>query len=339
MMKDSVIHFFVLSGEHEQMAEAEVKELLTLYNMKPKKISKKNRILVIETDKMIKSEIIERLALTKYVGEVIEIIEDNKEYEKIIEKSKKIELKCDKFAVKCHRINNSNEVPIDRINREIGAIIGKGKTVDLNKPEIEVNVLISDKIYLGVSKTKTGYVQCLKHHVKYRPEFYPISLDPRMARAMINVAGIKNDEILLDPFCGTGGILIEGADMNLNIIGQDVDVKMVDASLKNLAHFGLEGNIIEGDISKIKNLKKIDAIVTDPPYGQSSSLKGESRNELMKRTMRNIKERLEIGKKLVIVVPEKDMISNDGFEMKYHFPWYSHKNLTRNVIVLERKNQ
>ena len=62
-----------------------------------------------------------------------------------------------------------------------------------------------------------------------------------MARAMINVAGIKNDEILLDPFCGTGGILIEGADMNLNIIGQDVDVKMVDASLKNLAHFGLEG--------------------------------------------------------------------------------------------------
>ena len=32
---------------------------------------------------MIKSEIIERLALTKYVGEVIEKIEDNKEYEKI----------------------------------------------------------------------------------------------------------------------------------------------------------------------------------------------------------------------------------------------------------------
>ena len=86
MMKDSIVYFFVLSGEHEQMAEAEVKELLTLYNMEPKKISKKNRILVIKTNEKIKSEIIERLALTKYVGEVIGIIEDNEEYEKIIEK-------------------------------------------------------------------------------------------------------------------------------------------------------------------------------------------------------------------------------------------------------------
>ena len=91
--------------------------------------------------------------------------------------------------------------------------------VDLDDPEVEVVVLISDKIYLGIVTTKTGHVKCLKHHVNYRPEFYPISLNPRMARAMINVAGIKNNEIMLDPFCGTGGILIEGADMDLNIIG------------------------------------------------------------------------------------------------------------------------
>ena len=60
---------------------------------------------------------------------------------------------------------------------------------------MEVVVLISDKIYLGIVTTKTGHVKCLKHHVNYRPEFYPISLNPRMARAMINVAGIKNKTI------------------------------------------------------------------------------------------------------------------------------------------------
>ena len=338
MIKDGVIYFFVLSGEHEEMAKTEVEELLTLYNMKPRKISNENRVLVIETNDKINHEIIERLALTKYVGEMVEKVEENGEYEKIIEAAKNIELDCEKFAVRCHKITkNKNEIPIDKINREIGAIIGVKKIVDLDSPEMEVIVLIGDGIYLGVSKTKTGYVKCLKHHVNYRPEFYPISLNPRMARAMINVAGIKDDDILLDPFCGTGGILIEGADMNLKIIGQDVDKKMVDASLKNLNYFGFEGTVLEGDISKIRELQKIGVVVTDPPYGQSSSLKGELIDELMNRTIRVVKEILDVGKRLVIVVPKKDMIPIDGFELKHHFPWYSHKNLTRNVIVLERK--
>ena len=83
---------------------------------------------------------------------------------------------------------------------------------------------------------------------------------------------------MLDPFCGTGGILIEGADMDLNIIGQDIDSKMVEASLKNLKYFGFEGRILEGDISEIDKIEKIDVVVTDPPYGHSSSLKGEMRD-------------------------------------------------------------
>ena len=335
MMKDSIVHFFVLSGEHEQMAEVEVEELLILYNNRPKKISKKNRILIIETKDDIESAMIERLSLTKYVGKIVEI-EDVDKYEKIIEKSKEIELQCETFAVRCHKIKNEKELPIDKINREIGTILGKKKLVDLDNPETEIIVLISDRIYLGISTTKTGYSKCLKHHVNHRPEFYPISLNPRMARAMINMAGVRDDEVLLDPFCGTGGILIEGADMDLKIIGQDIDSKMVEASVKNLEYFGFKGPIIEGDISTIKDLKKVDVVVTDPPYGQSSSLKGEMRNELMKRTMNSIKNKIENGKRVVIVVPEKDMISTDGFEMKYHFPWYSHKNLTRNVLVLEK---
>ena len=84
MMKDGVVHFFVLSGEHEQMAEVEVVEMLTLYNNTPKKIVKKNRILIIETKYPIKSEMIERLSLTKYVGEIIEEVDDVRQYEKII---------------------------------------------------------------------------------------------------------------------------------------------------------------------------------------------------------------------------------------------------------------
>ena len=129
-------------------------------------INELSKILVIETNDKIAPEMIERLALTKYVGEMIEKVEDVREYEKIIEASKNIELECKKFAVRCHKITKSkNEIPVDKINKEIGAIIGAKRIVDLDSPETEVIVLISDGIYLGVSKTRTGYVKCLKHHV------------------------------------------------------------------------------------------------------------------------------------------------------------------------------
>ena len=42
---------------------------------------------------------------------------------------------------------------------------------------------------------------------------------------------------IIDPFCGTGGILIEAADMKMEAVGIDVSARMVENSIGNLKNF------------------------------------------------------------------------------------------------------
>ncbi len=44
--------------------------------------------------------------------------------------------------------------------------------------------------------------------VTHRPFSLPISLHPKLARALVNLARVPMGGVLLDPFCGTGGILL-----------------------------------------------------------------------------------------------------------------------------------
>ena len=50
---------------------------------------------------------------------------------------------------------------------------------------------------------------------------------PRMARALVNISLVNPGEWLFDPFCGTGGILIEASDVGAVAAGGDMDRVMV----------------------------------------------------------------------------------------------------------------
>ena len=70
-------------------------------------------------------------------------------------------------------------------------------------------------------------------------------LPPKLARMMINLSGIDpRGAVLLDPFCGSGTVLMEGALMGCaEIIGSDISEKAVADTKKNMnwlvAAFGL----------------------------------------------------------------------------------------------------
>ncbi len=44
-------------------------------------------------------------------------------------------------------------------------------------------------------------------------------MSPKLARCMVNLTGVKENDLVLDPFCGTGGILIEAGIMGARVIG------------------------------------------------------------------------------------------------------------------------
>ncbi|MGD8374210.1 MAG: DNA methyltransferase [Candidatus Woesebacteria bacterium] len=59
-------------------------------------------------------------------------------------------------------------------------------------------------------------------------------LPPKLAQILISLANPKSNDVLMDPFCGTGVVLMESALQNIPIIGSDINPKMVKYSKDNL---------------------------------------------------------------------------------------------------------
>ena len=105
------------------------------------------------------------------------------------------------------------------------------------------------------------------------------SIPPRLCRIMINLSGVK-EGVLLDPFCGIGGILQEAVLMGYDIMGSDISQEVVKMAVKNLEWVCKEYGIMCKDIKRklrVCDAKKlslcykkgeIDAIVTEPYLGK-----------------------------------------------------------------------
>lgn len=59
-------------------------------------------------------------------------------------------------------------------------------------------------------------------------------LPPKLAQIIINLATTGQHQTVLDPFCGTGVVLIEAALMGHNVYGTDIEQRMIDYSQRNL---------------------------------------------------------------------------------------------------------
>ncbi|MBN1258808.1 hypothetical protein JXA05_03560 [Candidatus Peregrinibacteria bacterium] len=57
-------------------------------------------------------------------------------------------------------------------------------------------------------------------------------LPPKLAQIMINLTGVKEGKVW-DPFCGTGTLVMEGLLMGHDMLGSDVDPKVLDGAKKN----------------------------------------------------------------------------------------------------------
>jgi tRNA G10 N-methylase Trm11 len=98
-------------------------------------------------------------------------------------------------------------------------------------------------------------------------------IPPKLARIMINLAlrnKVSQGLTLLDPFCGTGTILIEAGILGLNTIGSDLDPIQLQGTRRNL-NWARSHNfeLLESDATHIseKINTSVDFIVTEPFMG------------------------------------------------------------------------
>ncbi|MDR3222670.1 MAG: TIGR01177 family methyltransferase [Methanobrevibacter sp.] len=357
----------IQSQEHETLPLAELKAVLKNENINSEIEVITNGLIHL---KNLKKEnyvnnyqiLARRLAYTHEILEIITIRDlknhnsslngnietSNEEYiENTIEDFKTIDWNNyieDNFAV---RLKRFNKVSVDtiRIERKLGGIIklATNTIVNLDAPNSFIKLLISkNKLFLTIRRFKLNkkHFQDVKPHK--RPFFYPGSMNPKLARGMVNLSKVKEGDLVLDPFCGTGGILIEAGLIGAKLIGSDINWKMKNGTGINLEHYGLTNyKLYHLDVREMKLIDKVDAVVTDPPYGISSSTCGENNENIFYQFLDSIAK--NIKKNGIITIASPDSLNLDkildelNYELIERHEIKMHKSLTRIISVISKR--
>ena len=102
-------------------------------------------------------------------------------------------------------------------------------------------------------------------------------LPPKVAKIMVNIAlGSEDhkDQVLLDPFCGSGTVLMEAAERNMLLIGSDTDPDSIEGTRGNLEWFNerfstsAQFKVYQSDATQLQIAEKVDFLVTEPFLGK-----------------------------------------------------------------------
>ncbi|KAA8921914.1 MAG: TIGR01177 family methyltransferase [Thermoplasma sp.] len=221
----------------------------------------------------------------------------------------------------------------------IGDLLNARGRVSFEHPDYVVRVVHHGIFYVTVVVHERDKRQFMERKAPRRPFFSPVSMDPKYARFLVNTAHVRENEVILDPFCGTGGILIEAALMGIKVIGNDISLSMAVGARTNLKHFHIDSfQVYSMDISQLQ-LSRIDGIATDMPYGRNSYA-SEDLETLYERSFRKFHEMLKPHGYAAFVVSDSSLIelARPYFRIIYDVPVYQHRSLTRHFITALRND-
>ena len=155
-----------------------------------------------------------------------------------------------------------------------------------------------------------------------------ISLSPRLARTLVNLAGLKPGQTLLDPFCGSGTILVEAYAKSLRCLGVDSRASRVQEARENL-RWSIGGIADRGydirkgdarDLSRMLRGTKVDAIVTEPlllpqlharPKTSTAQEMIEQSARIYNDALASMAESIHSEGRIVVVVPVIQTMEGD----------------------------
>lgn len=170
-----------------------------------------------------------------------------------------------------------------KLNQEVKDILGKGRFV-IAKDEFGLTPVINqkhkiDELFLdldGNQVWKTIWVHDFRHWIKkdrHMPHVDPKAgmLPPKIARSMVNLVPLTpTGKTLIDPFCGSGRVLVEAAEVGYKIAGADIIANQVQDTIDNLSSMNISGRIEVLDATHLSTkFSGIDAIVTEPFLGKA----------------------------------------------------------------------
>ncbi|MDD2532640.1 MAG: RsmD family RNA methyltransferase [Candidatus Methanomethylophilaceae archaeon] len=295
--------FFELSGEHGSLCSAEALGCLRAEAPGFRALSSGPGYFIASFEENAVEPIADRISLTRHIGRHLGSFSPND-----LSGLGSIRIPEGTFSVRCRRFEGMmRDIDSQDLVRKLGKELSVSNDVRLKDPDIEVRVLMSDMIHVFLSERTVDRESLENRKVSERPFFSPISLHLKYARALINLTGARKGDLLLDPFCGTGGIVIEAASMGIRAAASDFDSEMIAGTRENMDFFNLD--LEDSDVLDISEIGPrfgpVDVIATDPPYGRSTKTGGEKIDSIYARAMRSFSEVLRPGGTAGVVLPHE----------------------------------
>jgi tRNA (guanine10-N2)-dimethyltransferase len=240
-------------------------------------------------------------------------------------------------AVRARDVRSTTGVSTQAVERALGAaLVDRGFAVDLEAPDHELRALCAGEVCVLGWLAGAPERDFTDRQPTDRPFFQPGSMDPMLARALVNVAGAREGATVLDPMCGTGGLLIEAGLVGADVIGLDALDKMVRGSRTNLDHV-LDGgfDVVRGDATRLPFVdSSADAVVFDAPYGRQTKIEHATLDELVRDALA---EARRVAPRAVVVGDRswREPAEAVGWAVESTFQRRVHRSLDRYVHVLE----
>lgn len=273
-------------------------------------------------------------------------------------------------AVRARDVRASAGIDTQRVERELGSIlVDRGFDVDLDDPDHVLRALFVagapardaatdpddplDPVATGaitLSSEADAADCCLlgwrtvesqrtfgERAPTDRPFFQPGSMDPLVARALVNVAGAGPGRLFVDPMCGTGGLLVEAGLVGARPIGGDAQSKMVRGARENLRQY-LEDRpweLVRADATRLPFPDDVaDVAAVDVPYERQSAVAADSLTDLVSGALAELHR---VSDRAVVVADRSWVATarSAGWSVDTVLRRRVHRSLVRYVHVLD----
>ena len=330
MKQDYIIHF---TWKHQNFWKGELDSILQLFQLKPSEIYNKTDLDNITSPFMFatfKSEkdaenvcsrclLINRIYKIYGVGKTDEeVIEDMKNHDpkeyNLFKKDYNLFDKKISWKINVGAFGKKINFKSQEDKRKLFAFIPFEGPVKLSKPDLTfwfIEEYTPKGVPSGVKDTRIPTNKYflleiangrsdlpVKYSLKQRKFLGPTSMDAELAFIMANNALARQGSFVLDPFVGTGSIIVAAQAFGAYCIGTDIDIRILHAQefkkttniFSNSEQYNLpKPCLIRGDMSKSGicmriNKPILDAIICDPPYGvRAGAKKSGSKREIVEK--------------------------------------------------------
>jgi tRNA (guanine6-N2)-methyltransferase len=197
--------------------------------------------------------------------------------------------------------------------------------------------LVGNEAVLGLRLTD----HTMRHRT-YKTANRPASLRPTIARAVVQLTRIQDDDLFLDPFCGAGTLLVERAlaGRHKMLHGGDTEEEAVAATLENFGKKHKPHNIQHWNARKLPLPdQSINKVATNPPWGRQIGSTSDIR-ALYQSAFSEIDRVLQTGGIVSVLTSEWDLlkriVSKTNLTLTDHIKDISVLGRRADIFVLQK---